>query len=222
MPLIVTSPPKNNNEFKLVPAGTYVGRCVTVVNLGRHLKTWKGEQKWKEEVYIAFEVPAQRVTWTKDDVEHEGPSLIGHTFTKSIFKKSNLGKLLIPWRGKPFSKSEEAAFDLFALLDKPAQLVIIHDTNEKTGKTYANIASAMQVPPNVEIPARETPLLMYDPGDSEAEHMLQKMPDWMRAICIEGHKSHTAEKSNGVGRIPIEEIARPVENVEDNYDNLPF
>ena len=193
--------------FEPIPEGTHLARCVTVVDLGLQETEWGGKISFKHKVYVAFEVPAVRVKWTdKDDVEHEGAALAGQMYTNSIYEKANLGKHLIGWRGRAFSKEEEKGFDLFTILDKPCQISIAH--NQSGDKTYANISGIVGLPPGVEVPARETDILAYTPSDPEKAKNFDKLPDWMK---------------NKIGEAVEEKDVEPEPPEADTFDDdIPF
>ncbi len=178
----------SSGGFDPVPEGPHLARCITVVDLGFQETTWKSETKLKHKVYIAFEVPAVRVEWEKDDVKHEGPALIGQMYTNSIGDKANLGKHLVSWRGRSFTDEEKAGFDLFAILDVPCQISVVH--NQSGDNTYANISGIMGLPPGVQVPDRETDLLAYSPADPEKAANFESLPDWMKDKCRAGHETN--------------------------------
>jgi len=191
---LISSDKGGGSNFEPCPTGTHVARCVTVVDLGFQDTTWGA----KEMVYVGFEVPLVRVAWTKDDVEHEGPAIIGNRYTNSIHPDSNLGKNLISWRGRAFTEDEKAGFDLFSILDVPCMISVVH--NIKGEKTYANIASIMGVPKGMIATDRETDILAYTPQDAAKAGNFDKMPEWLQKLCTEGHRmkdSPNEYKSDG-------------------------
>ena len=102
-------------DWEKIPEGSHIARCVTVVDIGVQETPW-GD---KEQVYLGFEVPGFRVEWEKDDEKHEGPGLIGVTWTNNLYEEANLGMNLISWRGRKFTEEEEKMFDLSNLLGVP-------------------------------------------------------------------------------------------------------
>lgn len=183
---------KGGEGFEPVPAGTYVARCVSVVDLGVQDTPWGG----KEKVYIGFEVPEVRVEWTdKDGKQHEGPALIGNRFTLSIHPDSNLGQTLTNWRGKPFTEDERKGFDLFTVLGAPCMISVIH--NEKSGKVYANISGVMRLPSGSTCPDAETELVAYTPQDQDKAGNFKKLPEWQQKLVRAGYKM--AEGDNTIG-----------------------
>ena len=169
------------SDFEPVPAGTHLARCVSVVDMGLQ-ETRFGR---KDKVYLGFEVPGVRVKWKKDDQEHEGPALIGSTYTNSIHPKSILGQHLEAWRGKAFTDEERQGFDLFTLLNVPCMISVTHNTSGD--KVYANINGIMKPMAGTEVPPAETPVIGYTPGDAEKIGNLDKLPNWLQEKCKAGH-----------------------------------
>jgi len=197
--------------FDPLEPGTYVARCISVVDLGFHETQW-GK---KEKVYLGFEVPEERVKWTdKDGKEHEGPALIGSRFTNSINEKALLGQMLTSWRGKPFTDEERRGFDLFNVLGVPCMINVTH--NEKGGKVYANITSIIRLPKGIECPPAESELIGYTPQDNAKAGNLSKLPEWLQKLCEQGHGAAlspqvTPQAGNYQG-----------EPAPDIYDDIPF
>jgi len=177
--------------FEPVPAGTYIARCVSVIDLGVQA-TGFGD---KEKVYVGWEIPDQRVSWEKDGVAHEGPALIGNRYTNSIHPKSILGQVLVSWRGVPFTEEENKAFDLFSILGAPCMVSIVHE--HKDMKTYAKVAAVMRLPQGTQCPPAETELIAYSPMDPAVAGNFDHLPEWQQKLVRAGYKM--AEGSNIVG-----------------------
>jgi hypothetical protein len=209
-----------SSDWQPVPEGVHLARCITVVDLGLQETTWSGEISYKHQVYLAFEIPSFRVKWTKDEVEHEGPGIVGQVYTNSLGEKANLTKHLTSWRGKTMTDEEKKHFDLFTLLDTPCQVSITH--RQVGDKTYVNIVGIMGLPPGVDVPVRETDLLAYTPGDTEKVEALDRMPNWMREKCEKGHKLQSEEgpPSRMGEHPPIETYSQ--EGSNDFNDEIPF
>lgn len=178
--------------FEDLAPGAYVGRCISVIDLGVQQTPFGG----KEKVYIGFEVPGERCAWKdKQGVDHEGPALIGSRYTNSIHEKSILGQTLIGWRGKPFTDEERAGFDLFNILGKPCLINVVH--TQKDSRTYANIQSIMRLPQGMECGPAESELLAYSPMDQTTAGNFAKLPEWAQKLVRAGYQM--AENSNVVG-----------------------
>jgi hypothetical protein len=87
----------------------------------------------KEEFRIVFETDAEpREDGSRQCVWSRG-------FTPFLSEKANLRKFLRQWFGRDLTAAELEAFDMEELIDRPAQLVIVHE--QVDDKTYANIAA---------------------------------------------------------------------------------
>ncbi len=192
-------------NFEPLAPGTYVARCVNVVDLGVQKTPFGG----KEKVYFGFEVPSERVEWTdKQGVEHEGPAFIGSTYTLSINDNSILGQHLTGWRGKAFTPEEREGFDLFNVLGAPCMLSVVHDTNGT--KVYANINSISRMPKGQKAPEAESELIGYTPGDPQFAGNFDKLPEWLQKKVQDGFGGQTPSS----GSMP------PAD--DDFDDDIPF
>jgi len=202
MPSIIKNT-DSGSDFELIPTGTHLATCVTVVNLGIQSG---GQYAPKPKHYIGFEVPSVRVKWTKDGVEHEGPGIIGSRYTSSLSKKAILRQQLESWRGRAFTEQELEGFDLQVLLGKPCMISVVHTDDGK----YANIAAILGVMKGTEVPPPETPLLQYDPTDANAAAELAALPEWMQKLI----NSSLPE--------PTEPSPPPQGDPNDFDDDIPF
>ena len=205
MAILAKGSENKGSDFKPVPEGTHLGRAVTVVDCGMQKTTWNDEDKWQHKIWIAFEIPAVRVSWRdKEDQEHEGPALIGKMYTNSIYEKAALGQHLASWRGKSFTSKEVAdGFDVSALLDKECQLSVTHRQSKDGQKVYANITGIMGLPPGVQVPARETDLTLYDPTASEAPAVFDRLPNWLQEKVTFGHRLDTSQPVAPIPEPPV-------------------
>lgn len=181
----------SGGDFEPLAAGSYVARCVSVVDIGVQ-ETGFGP---KEKIYIGFEVPSERVQWKDDNGEHEGPAFIGSRYTLSISDKSILGQHLTSWRGVPFTEEERQGFDITNVLGAPCLINVVHE--HKGSKTYANIQTIMRLPAGMQCPPAETELVAYTPNDNALAANFEKLQDWQKKLVRQGYKM--AEGSTVVG-----------------------
>ena len=183
----------SGGDFEPLAAGTYVARCVSVVDIGVH-ETGFGP---KEKVYIGFEIPSERIIVKNEQGQEEdkGPAFIGSRYTLSISDKSILGQHLTGWRGKPFTEEERQGFDITNVLGAPCLINVIH--SHKNNKTYANIQAIMRLTKGMECPAAETELVAYSPNDNALAANFEKLHEWQQKLVREGYKM--AEGSTIVG-----------------------
>lgn len=180
MPSIVSS--QGESDFTPLPAGTYIGRCYQVINLGLQAA---GPWEPKNKHYIGFEVPAERITWKdKEGIEHEGPAIIGARYTSSLSPKAILRQQLETWRGRVFTEAELAKFDLFNLIGAPAMISVVHSEDGK----YANITGLMRLPQGMVCPPVELPPVAYDPTDPQANIAFAALTKRMQETVIRGQE----------------------------------
>jgi hypothetical protein len=193
---ILASDTGGGGDFTPVPAGTHFAVCDQVVDLGdqRIVSQMFGESV-KHQVYIRWQIPAERVEWEKDGQKQEGPAVVGKTYTLSLGEKANLRKDLQAWRNKPFTPDELRGFDIAKLLGAPATITITH--TEKNGKTYANVVSLGGIPKGTEKPALEGEALLYDTDNATN---FDRLPKWLRdKIQAQIVKQTTTNGSNDSG-----------------------
>lgn len=174
---IIASNTGGGGDFSPTPQGTHLAICNMVVDLGKQKGEYQGVPNVKHKVYVRWELPHERITWTdRDGVEKEGPRVVSKTYTLSLHENSALRADLVGWRGKNFTPEEEAAFDVSKLLGVPCMLSVIH--NERGGKIYANVQSVSGVPKGMEKPSKtECDPILYDADNLPAwDHL----PEWLQ------------------------------------------
>lgn len=169
---------KATADFEIVPAGNHVGICNALIDLG--IQPGSGQYPApKHQVYIRFELPTERVKYTKDGKEIEGPMSIGRAFTASMSEKANLRKFLESWFGKKFPNDEAAAdFDVQQILGRKCLLNVTH--TEKGGKTYANIANATPIPKGMSADYKQHNQSLYFSLNTPDQVVYQSLPQWIQ------------------------------------------
>lgn len=124
-------------EFRNPDAGSYLGRCISVVDLGHQKTVWDGVEKMAHKLILNFELFGDD---SQGPLEIEGkPLVVYKRYTYSNHEKSGLIADLKGWFGKV-----ELPLNFENLLGKFALVNVVH--NEYQGKTYANISGLAQVP----------------------------------------------------------------------------
>jgi hypothetical protein len=209
---IIATDSGGGGDFTPVPAGTHFAVCCMVADLGKQrIVSQMFGESIKHQVYIRWQIPAERVEWEKDGEKHEGPAVIGKTYTLSLGDKANLRKDLQAWRGKQFTPEELRGFDISKLLGVPATLTVTH--TDKDGKTYANVASLGGIPKGFDKPALEGQAVLYDSDNTGA---FDSLPKWLQ----EKVQGQIAEQQQG----HAEQYGDPGPGPEyaDLDDEIPF
>jgi len=198
--------------------------CDMVVDLGVQPGTGQFP-KDQHKILLRFEIPTERVKYTKDGKEMDGPAVISNRYTASMHEKANLRKTLASWRGKQFTDDEAESFDVSAVLGKPCLLNIVETT--KGDKVYSNIAGIAPPLKGVALPVAELPLLLYT---EEHPETFDKLPEWIRKL-IEGQlrsdgKSYS--KPDADGSYGFDQQSVPVDAYDQDAsqfitdDEIPF
>ena len=153
---IIAKSSGETSQRELIPAGTYLARCYSMVHLGTVKQSYLGEDKWTNLVRITWELPTELRCFNAD--KGEQPCVISKEVTLSMNEKSTLRAVLTGWRGKAFSEDEAKEFDVAKLLGKPCMISIFHQASKSNPeKVYERIASISPVMKGMECPAQINP-----------------------------------------------------------------
>ena len=124
MPTFVSG---SSKEFTPAPAGTHQAVCCDVIDKGIMDTQWGQKRK----VIVRWQL--------SELMENDKPFLVQKLYTASLNEKAVLRHDLEAWRGRAFTASELAKFDLDTVIGANAVLSVAHDTRD--GKTWANVKS---------------------------------------------------------------------------------
>lgn len=199
-------------DFEITPAGTIVGICYRVIDLGTQQTTGEWGTKRAKKINISWELPDEKMA------DGERVFSIHKRYTLSLHEKAILRQDLESWRGVPFTDEELKGFDIRNLLGKPCLLGIVHES--KNGKTYANISSILKLPKGMTTPASaNTPIqfdlsnfdqVVYDGFSEGLKATIAKSPEYQE---LKG--GHKPEPNTAEGR----EFAPPDASLS---DDIPF
>lgn len=164
-----------NAERKTNPieAGTYIARCVQIIDLGEQFNDIAG--KYYRKTMLTFELPSERV-----EINNESkPRLMSKTYTFSLGEKATLRKDIESWFGRKL-ESTDYPFDLGVLLGKACMLTVVVKKSAN-GKEYSNIASVGKPMKGIAIPEQETDPFVFD-LDAKPEEVLEAietLPEWI-------------------------------------------
>ena len=134
-------------NFKRVPAGAYIGRCYSLVDLGTQLTTGQYGEKLQHKLRIGWELFGEDDEGNPLTIDVDGkemPLTITKGYTVSLHEKSGLRRDLAAWRGKDFTDDEAKGFDVSKLIG--AYCMVNVTTSETNGKTYSNVAGLTPLP----------------------------------------------------------------------------
>lgn len=184
----------SGGNFKRVPAGVFIGRCYSLIDLGTQMTDGQYGQKMQHKIRIAWELfgedeSGQPLTIDVNGVEM--PMTISKSYTVSLHEKSSLRKDLAAWRGKDFTDEEAKAFDVSRLVG--AYCMVNVTTSETNGKTYSNVAGLTPLPGALKnskpAPVHDNVLFNLDEPDMEVfstfheklQETIKRSPEWAAA-----------------------------------------
>ena len=157
--MIVTGTNTDKREFKIAPAGSWLGRLYRVIDLGTQKSEYMGQVKMLRKVKFFWELHGDELK--TDDGK---PLIQTRNYTLSLGDKASLRKDLESWRGKSFTDDELRGFDLRNLLDKWCMVTVQHRT-ANNGNTYADAVAITPVPAIVQkagVPQGVNPCVLFD------------------------------------------------------------
>lgn len=131
MPIIARASTSTGESFVPAPAGLHRAICCDVVDLGMVPGQWGEKHK-------------VRVIWQTEALMPDGkPYMVDQRYTLSLDERSNLRRDLEAWRGKPFTLTEAAGFDLERLIGVSCQLLVVHKPGRDGERVFANVQAVL-------------------------------------------------------------------------------
>ena len=196
-------------NFKRVPAGVYIGRCYSLIDLGTQESSGQFGTKLQHKIRIGWELFGEDDQGQPLTVEVDGktlPMTIAKSYTVSLHEKSALRKDLAAWRGKDFSEEEAKAFDVSKLIG--AYCMVNVTTSETNGKTYSNVAGLTPLPSALKSSkpqgVHEPVVFNLDEPDMELfstfheklQEVIKRSPEWAQVM---GTKQREPAHAGGSG-----------------------
>lgn len=217
---IIAKSSGETTQRELIPAGTYLARCYSMVHLGTVKQTYLGEDKWTNLIRITWELPTELKCFNAD--KGEQPCVISKEVTLSMNEKSTLRALLTGWRGKAFTEDEAKEFDVAKLLSKPCMISIFHQASKSNPeKVYERIASISPVMKGMECPAQINPTFEFSVLDYN-QAKFDTMPEFMKEMVRGSKEFQQLLQPKPVAQVAQVAQAPVVNAVDDLIDDLPF
>lgn len=143
----IASDAGGSGNFKRVPAGVFIGRCFSLIDLGTQTTNGQFGEKQQHKIRIAWELFGEDEEGNPLTIDVDGremPLTISKSYTVSLHEKSSLRKDLAAWRGRDFTDEEARAFDVSKLIG--AYCMVNVTTSESNGKTYSNVGGLTPLP----------------------------------------------------------------------------
>lgn len=206
----VASDAGGSGNFKRVPAGVFIGRCYSLIDLGTQHTEGQYGAKMQHKIRIGWELFGEDEQGQPLTIEVDGkdmPMTISKSYTVSLHEKASLRKDLAAWRGKDFSEDEAKAFDVSKLLG--AYCMVNVTTSETNGKTYSNVAGLTPLPGALRNakPAGVHEFVKFDLDDPDMEvfasfheklqEAIKRSPEWVQKMGGKArHQAPTMEEED--------------------------
>lgn len=191
----------SSGEFEMTPEGSYIGRCIKVIDLGTQTTTGQYGTKSQKKVMITWELLDDEVKMPDGK-----PYAISQFYTASLHEKAQLRKDLESWRGKKFTDDELEGFDLLDVLGKYCLIQVVHSADGK----YANVQALMRY--KGEEPKGFNELVSFDINNPDMEvfnAFSEKMQAKIEGTPEWGQKADEADEFLKAGQEIKEELDMP-------------
>jgi hypothetical protein len=202
--------------FKRVPAGVFIGRCYSLIDLGTQRTDGQYGVKMQHKIRIGWELFGEDEQGNDLTTVVDGkdmPMTISKSYTMSLHEKASLRRDLSAWRGRDFTDEEAAAFDVSKLLG--AYCMINVTTSENNGKTYANVGGITPLPGALKnskpAPVHEHVVFNLDDPDmavfgtfhEKLQAAIQNSPEWHDFAGSEPKASGVVESFDELEEVPF-------------------
>ena len=219
--MAITATNSGGSSYEPIPAGTYLARCYSMVQIGTIKEEFQGLEKQVNKVRITWELPTELKVFNPE--KGEQPQAISKEFTLSMHEKSSLRAFLTSWRGKGFTEDEAKAFDVTKLIGVPCMLSIVHEPGKKDpSRIYDKIASVSTVMKGVIMPPQINPSFEFTLENFD-QNKFDFLPDFLKDK-IRQSKEYKTMISPEIRH--MEEIKNKIENfgpaAQEEYEEMPF
>ena len=191
---------QTESSYTPAPEGTHPARCYSMISLGTQVSA-NPQFKPSFQVVVGFELPNEAIE-INGEKKPMAVSQFLNAYLGSPKKPSKTNLFLTAWRGRAFTESELAGFDLSKVVGASCLLNIIHEV--KDGKTREKIASISPLPKGMTMPPAQNKPIIYE-VEQGRDAMFQKLPEWTQNLiskCIEWNspaiaaEAHTEEETS--------------------------
>jgi hypothetical protein len=223
---IIAKSSGESTQRELIPAGTYIARCYSIVHVGHVKQTYLGEEKLVDLVRFTWELPTELRCFSQD--KGEQPCAISKEVTLSMNEKSTLRQMIGQWRGKAISDDEAKLFDIAKLLGQPCMLNLIHQPSKANPeKVYERIAGVMPMMKGMTCPPQVNPSFEFSVADYDQRKM-DTLPNFLQEM-IRSSTEYAALLSPKPAPVaaPVatgyeQKVNQVVTNSAEEADELPF
>lgn len=157
-------------DFEQPPAGTHVGICFRVIDLGTQHSEFNGEERIASQVLISWELPEETMADGR-------PFSVSRFYTNSLHEKAALRSDLAAWRGRDFTDKELAGFDLQSIVGKACLVSVVLNNKGK-----AKVKAVLALPKGTKPPKLVNPAQTFFLDEPWDQTVWDALPKGIRAI----------------------------------------
>lgn len=202
----IASDSGGGGNFKRVPAGVFIGRCYSLIDLGTQTTNGQYGEKQQHKLRIGWELFGEDENGDPLTVDVDGaemPMTISKSYTVSLHEKAGLRKDLAAWRGRDFTEEEAKAFDVSKLIG--AYCMVNVTTSETNGKTYSNVAGLTPLPgalknakpaavhKNIMFNLDEPDMAVFQSFHEKLQEAIMRSPEWQDRTGSKSPATATAD-----------------------------
>lgn len=178
-----TVPTQEAKAHILIPAGTHLARCVSIVDQGTQETEWEGQVKTARKVRFTWETPEETAVFKQENGEQ--PFLVSKVFTLSLHEKASLTKTIESWTGKKLTKEEkENGYNINNFLGKECIINVVH--KQSGDKTHANVDSVSPLMKGMTAPKQITESVLFSLEKEEYDKSIfDGLGEWLKNIIIQ-------------------------------------
>lgn len=202
----IIAPKPQTKEFEIVPSGTHIATCYSMIHIGTIEEEYMGEKKSNNKVRLSFEIPAEIR-------EYNGialPMAIQKEYNLSMYEKSNLRKDLESWRGKGFTNDEADNFDITNLLGISCMISVVHKTSKK-GTEYAVISTISPLMKGTQAPEQINSPFQFNYNDNFDTDWIEMQSEWM-SERIKSSAEYKSKMNEHTGIAGVDNAIADIEN----------
>jgi len=164
-------------KFEEPKPGSYLARCIWLIDLGTQHHSFGGETWNARDVKIGFELPTTLMTGIYNPEMKGRPFMASTVVKQSLHPSAKLRKMVKSWKGRDLTKEEIAAFDPKLMLGKTCRLGLI----ESSDGAYINIDSISPLNADEKVPKAINPQVFFSLEANEFKpQVFAALPEGLR------------------------------------------
>ena len=179
----------SDGNFQRPDPGTYLARCVRIIDLGTQTGEYQGTPTVRRQVVLAWELPTELIP----EGEYAGqPFLVTKFYTASLNEKANLRHDLVNWRTRDFTAQELEGFELKNVLGKPCMITL---SPTESGKIKVTGVAAL--PKGTTVPDQFNPSIDFslEPGEFDPA-IYEGLSDWFKETIAQSPEFEEVTKGH--------------------------